>query len=492
MHQPLTRDPFCPCRVYLERKKVEATERLHRARLRTDRLMHALQDEANVVVQTRRRIKELFARHAPERMEAVDRLMSKNKGREASLLGHLLRYFRQYKDEGIDGGGDVAQQQQQRRQQQRRRRRRLSSLEREEGWDMAAEEPESDVGGSSSHSSSGGGLSDGKEDGAAAPATATATVSAGPLTEAEEMARLADFERVYPPLPGRPDIYAPLVAHVWEKEHKLLRGNAAAARSCASSPGGSSGSGGGDGEEALRRRLLSCLSSGTASVSNEQSDESPVPDAAPALPPQYPAAGHQRQREALAVLDMLGKTKTDPGRRRSEAEDARLDDLLLSLVSDDPRPWRRLSGSSSSSGGGSLCSSTGLSSSASLRSSSHSASSFINAQQAAAAARLSRGYSSREGAAPTTTTAARRHTMPVAARAEAGGLADRMRANERSAKERRQGLRSRLAGRQRLPAGASGPLPGFALLKPTLLDVSVLGQERIPATESAYRRQPFF
>lgn len=83
--------------------------------------------------------------------------------------------------------------------------------------------------------------------------------------------------------------------------------------------------------------------------------------------------------------------------------------------------------------------------------------------------------------------------MQVAARVEAGGLADRMRANERDAKERRQGLQSRLTGRQRLSAGASGPLPGFALLKPTLLDVSVLGRDRIiPATESAYRRQPFF
>ena len=350
--------------AFQRRRKTESAARLHRHKQRADLLTAALSDEANVVVQTRRRIEALFRQNAPDRMDMVDKLMSKNKGREASLLGRLLRHFNAtgsrpssvpvQRDDKVDA--EVKEEEAE----------PLVPQEQKEQEDVEKEDIDGD--------------SDEEDD----------DEEAEPCHDAEEEGdTLKGFERIYPVPAGSVDIYAPLVVYVWEKERKLLCGN----RQPPSLRPHSA-------QSALQRRKLLAFmssSSGTADARPEGGDEAPG---------ETTGDNKQEDNDAMAALDLLNKRTTSSRRGCSTTteEDGKLNALLLNLVTDGASLRRRKPSTALSCGGSVASPSSSL------------------AQQKAVAARLMRGCSSSSGSSkedrPTSPAAAQRR--PPSARRPPG------------------------------------------------------------------------
>jgi hypothetical protein len=473
------------CRTYQARRKTESEERLHRQRLRTDSFSHALQDEANVVVQTRRKIEELFQQHAPDRLGMIDKLMNKNKGREASLLGRLMHHFKTRAGTTTTtrvaaainttmGGSpfcDAAECEEEEK----------ARSEQQPPTPRRSESPSTSVSAlSSSNDEEDDGDADAQDGGEKEEEEGEEEEEEGGIDEAEEEEEeeeeeeseqdrlekekleqgqdeesiLKDFERIYPLAKGSVDIYAPLISYVWEREHKLLRGNRP------STGGGGGGLRSQSPYTALQRtRFLSLMSSSSAAaaaaVSVKQQQEQEKQQHQQQQRQQQKIEGAVEPKDAaMAVLDMLNKRTSsrqgqchDQDIRIMETEDQALDALLLRLVSDTS------SSGSSSTRQRRLVSSSSSSSSPSSLSSSRSSSSCspVKTRQAASADRLMRGYScdSKElemnGLPP---------VRPVTATAAIGGGAT-------AAPARRHAL-------------YGGPRPGFAPVKPKLLDLAAL------------------
>lgn len=373
-------------RSFQARRKTQSEERLHRHRQRTDALSNALRDEANVVVQTRRKIEKLLRQHAPDRLGMVGKLMSKNKGREASLLGRLMRHFQSPsrsagpmlhypQSRGNANAGAPAG-------------RVEDSAEGEEARCPSPGSCLSSLSSSSSSSSSSSlfcaqSESDEPEHGfdyAEEESSEEEREEMELMGLHDEAALLNGFEQIYPVPAGAVDMYSHLVEYVWEREHKLLRGN----RGLSQRPGSALTS-------LQRKRLQSFMpttssgpAAGRGSVlrANEQGDD----DEHDEHDGMHCRVDDKQDRDdALAVLDLLNKrtSASRQGRAMGASEDdGKLDALLLNLVSDGSsgsggiESQRRRSSSSASSCNGSVASASSL------------------AQQTAAAERLTRGYSS--------------------------------------------------------------------------------------------------
>jgi len=365
-------------RSFQARRKTQSEERLHRHRQRTDALSNALRDEANVVVQTRRRIEKLLRQHAPERLGMVGKLMSKNKGREASLLGRLMRHFhssssragpqsRSNASAGAPTSGveDFAEAEERRCPSPGFSLSCLSSSSSSSSSLFVAQS-ESDEPDHGLEDAEEGSSEEERED--------------MELDLHDEAALLKGFEQMYPVPAGTVDVYSHLVESVWEREHKLLRGN----RGLSQRPGSALTS-------LQRKRLqwfMPTTSSGSAggrgsgSRANEQSDD----DEHDEHDGMHRRVDDKQDRDdALAVLDLLNRRTSASRQGRAMAtseDDGKLDALLLNLVSDGSSgsggigSQRRRSSSSASSCNGSVATASSL------------------AQQTAAAERLMRGYSS--------------------------------------------------------------------------------------------------
>jgi hypothetical protein len=368
------------------RRKKQAKVRLHRRRQHTDALSNSGRNEANVVVQTRRRIENLLQQHAPNRLSMVDELMNKNKGREASLLGRLMRHF-QFPNRNV---GPTLHPQS---------RRSASADGSASGIEDFGEVEEarcpspgsclSSLSSSSLSSSSsslfpGQSEFDGRKRGlgyAEEGSIEEETEKMDLMDVHDEAALLKGFEQIYPVPAGALDVYSHLVEYVWLREHKLLRGNR-----------GLSQRHGNTVTSLQRKRLQSFIPATSSEASSKQGSMSRFNERIDDNEHDEHDGMHRRvddkqdRDDALAVLDLLNRRTFASRQGRSVAaseEDKKLDALLLNLVSD---------GSSGSGGMGSQRRRS--SSSASSCSSSRTASASSLAQQTAAAERLMRGYSS--------------------------------------------------------------------------------------------------
>lgn len=372
-------------RSFQARRKTQSEERLRRHRQRTDALSNALRDEANVVVQTRRKIEKLLRQHAPDRLGMVGKLMSKNKGREASLLGRLTRHFQSPSRSACPTLHP----------QSRRSAPASAPASRVEDFAEAEEaqcpSPGSCLSSLSSSSSSSSSSSlfaaqseseepehgmDDAEEGSSEEEREEMEL----MDLHDEVALLKGFVQIYPVPAGAVDVYSHLVEYVWEREHKLLRGN----RGLSQRPGSALTS-------LQRKRLQSFMpttSSGPAAGqggvlrANEQGDD----DEHDEHDGMHRRVDDKQDRDdALTVLNLLNRRTSASRQGRAMAaseDDGKLDALLLNLVSDGSScngavgsQRRRLSSSASSCNG-----SVGSASSV--------------AQQTVAAERLMRGYSS--------------------------------------------------------------------------------------------------
>lgn len=383
-------------RSFQARRKTQSEERLHRHRQRTDALSNALRDEANVVVQTRRKIEKLLRQHAPDRLGMIGKLMSKNKGREASLLGRLMRHFQHpgssagptlHRDSAsvsaaARGVTDFAEVEEAARclSPGSSSLSSLSSSSSSSSCSLFAAQPEEPE--------------DGLEDAAEGCSQEEEDVDELIGSLRDEATVLKGFEQIYPVQTGAVDMYAPLVEYVWEREHKLLRGN----RGLSHRPGSALNT-------LQRKRLQSFMSTSSSAPAEERRGE---PRSSEQGGDDEHEDMHRRvddkqdSDDALAVLDLLNRrtSASRQGRAVTASEDdGKLDALLLNLVSDGGSGGGRVySQRRRSSSTASSCCSTSVTSSSS------------QTQQRAAAERLMNGHSSsskgqgkknvRAGAAP--------------------------------------------------------------------------------------------
>jgi len=370
------------------RRKTQAKERLHRHRQHIDALSNSLRDEANVVVQTRRRIESLLQQHAPNRLTMVDDLMRKNKGREASLLGRLMRHFQIQKRKM----GPTLHPQSQRSDSSGGSASRIEDFCEVE--EARCPSPGSCLSSLSSCSLSSSSFS-------LFPAQSEFDGQRRELIYAEEGSKeeepeemelmdvhdeatlLKDFEQIYPLPTGALDVYSHLVEYIWDREHKLLRGNRGPTKRHGTATTSS----------LHRMRLRSFIPTTSsrarpgqviASNSRGRVDDGEY-DEHDAM--HLRVDNKQDRNVAPAVLGLLIRRTSVSRQERSVAaseDNGKLDTLLLNLVSNGSSRSSRIgsqgrrSSSSASSCSGSVASAPSL------------------AQQTAAAERLMRGYTSGE------------------------------------------------------------------------------------------------